>query len=176
MTLKEFQLHLKGLQKEFQDLYDKYAPYIAGQTAVRMFKENFQKEGFFGEGWQEVKRRQDSRNFRTIKRGKNKGEVRAKYTWVRHKILRGKTGDLGKSIHYKVLKNGTALIYTDPNAITSKKPYGRVHNEGLRAGRGSGFTMPKRQFMGDHPKLRTEIVKELERKLREKLQQKQQIT
>ena len=26
--------------------------------------------------------------------------------------------------------------------------YARVHNEGLQAGRGKGFTMPKRQFIG----------------------------
>ncbi len=26
--------------------------------------------------------------------------------------------------------------------------YARVHNEGLRAGRGAGFRMPKRQFIG----------------------------
>lgn len=28
-------------------------------------------------------------------------------------------------------------------------PYGKVHNEGLRAGRGAGFQMPKRQFIGN---------------------------
>lgn len=32
------------------------------------------------------------------------------------------------------------------NQVTSK--YARVHNEGLRAGRGKGFQMPKRQFVG----------------------------
>lgn len=33
-------------------------------------------------------------------------------------------------------------------------PYAAVHNEGLRAGRGAGFIMPKRQFMGDSQDLR----------------------
>lgn len=32
-------------------------------------------------------------------------------------------------------------------------PYAQVHNEGLRAGRGAGFQMPKRQFMGQTNKL-----------------------
>ena len=32
------------------------------------------------------------------------------------------------------------------NQATDK--YARVHNDGLRAGRGKGFMMPKRQFMG----------------------------
>lgn len=31
--------------------------------------------------------------------------------------------------------------------------YAQVHNEGLRAGRGAGFQMPKRQFMGQTNKL-----------------------
>ena len=31
--------------------------------------------------------------------------------------------------------------------------YAKVHNEGLRAGRGLGFQMPKRQFMGQTRKL-----------------------
>lgn len=33
-------------------------------------------------------------------------------------------------------------------------PYAKIHNEGLRAGRGAGFIMPKRQFMGDSKALR----------------------
>jgi phage gpG-like protein len=28
--------------------------------------------------------------------------------------------------------------------------YAEVHNAGLRAGRGKGFVMPKRRFIGDH--------------------------
>jgi phage gpG-like protein len=35
--------------------------------------------------------------------------------------------------------------------------YGKVHNEGLRAGRGKGFTMPKRQFIGDSAVLNERI-------------------
>ena len=169
MTPEEFQQRIKTIEKEFKELYNRYAPTIAGKAAVRLFKENFQKEGFFGEKWQEVKRRQSetSRNFKTVKRGAGKGEVRAKNAWARRKILTGETGDLGSSIKCKVLKNGTALVYTDQNAFDSKEPYGRVHNEGLHAGRGSGFTMPKRQFMGNHPTLRKAIVEEIERKLKE---------
>lgn len=167
MTPEEFQQRLKSLEKEFKNLYKTVAPRAAGKIAVELFKENFAKQGFFGEGWQEVKRRQNSRNFKTIFRGKNKGEVRATNAWGRRKILAGATGDLRRSIRSKVLKDGTALIFTDTKAFESKEPYGRVHNEGLRSGRGSGFTMPKRQFMGDHPTLRQAIADEIERKLRE---------
>lgn len=35
--------------------------------------------------------------------------------------------------------------------------YGKVHNEGLRSGRGSGFTMPRRQFAGRNQRLEARI-------------------
>lgn len=45
------------------------------------------------------------------------------------------------------------------NQATDK--YARVHNDGLRAGRGKGFMMPKRQFMGNSAvmsrKIRTKL-------------------
>ena len=62
-------------------------------------------------------------------------------------------------------KNGSVTIWTNPSVFGSKEPYGRVHNEGLRAGRGAGFTMPRRQFMGEHPELNDLIIKKLEEKL-----------
>jgi phage gpG-like protein len=167
MTPEEFQQRLKTLSTDFKDLFSRYGPTIAGKTAVRLFKENFQHEGFFGERWKEVNRRQDSRNFRTIKRGARKGEAVAVNAWGRRKILTGETGDLGRSIQYKLNGDGSIIIFTNATAFKSKEPYGRVHNEGLRAGRGSGFTMPKRQFIGDHPTLRRAIVEEIERKLTE---------
>jgi phage gpG-like protein len=86
---------------------------------------------------------------------------------TRRKILTGQTGDLGRSIEWKITGKGVVTILTDPGAFGSREPYGRVHNEGLRAGRGTGFQMPKRQFIGDHPELRKAIVSALERKLAE---------
>ena len=87
------------------------------------------------------------------------------------KILTGDTGDLGRSIEIREAANGTVTIWTNPSTFGSKEPYGRVHNEGLRAGRGSGFTMPRRQFMGEHPELNELIVKKLEEKLKQIAQQ-----
>ena len=40
-------------------------------------------------------------------------------------------------------------------------PYGKVHNEGLRAGRGAGFQMPKRQFIGDSQVLNERIERKI---------------
>jgi phage gpG-like protein len=37
--------------------------------------------------------------------------------------------------------------------------YERVHNEGLRAGRGKGFQMPQRQFVGESAVLKERILR-----------------
>lgn len=42
-------------------------------------------------------------------------------------------------------------------------PYAEVHNEGGKAGRGSGFQMPQRQMIGDSPHLDSMIEKKITR-------------
>lgn len=46
-------------------------------------------------------------------------------------------------------------------SFTIGVPYGKVHNEGLRAGRGAGFQMPKRQFIGDSQVLNERIERKI---------------
>lgn len=106
-------------------------PDVIGKEAVDHYKQSFVDEGFSNRGkkdmpWKEVKRRQNPRK---------KGRAAAT-----RKILTGETGELADSIDYRRQGNDVA--------ITSDKVYAAVHNEGLRAGRGSGFNMPKRQFIG----------------------------
>lgn len=50
------------------------------------------------------------------------------------------TGTLRRSISAKV--EGMRVVFL------SSVGYASVHNEGLKAGRGAGFDMPKRQFIG----------------------------
>lgn len=54
-----------------------------------------------------------------------------------------KKGALRRSIASHI--QGDSIIFT------SSKPYAAVHNEGGKAGRGKGFAMPKRQFIGEYP-------------------------
>lgn len=99
-----------------------------GEMAVRHFKKSFDIESFndeSGSKWKELKRKRP-------------------VPYTNNKILT-RTGALKKSLRYKSyvgkrvwwVKIGSPLIYAD------------VHNEGLRSGRGNGFKMPKRQFMGE---------------------------
>lgn len=152
MSPDQFKQEIDRLQDEFKALFAKYAPTIAGKTAVSYFKKNFQNEAWGRVRWQEVKRRMDPR----VKGAK-----------ASRKILTGDTGDLARSIEVKAVSKGQVVIWTAPSAFGSKEPYGRVHNEGLRAGRGKGFIMPKRQFMGESEELNALIISELERKLKQ---------
>lgn len=160
MTPEQFKKELNRLQSEFKDLFDKYGPTIAGKTAVSYFKKNFQNEAWGRVRWQEVKRR-------TPGTAAYKSASRHHPARTTREILTGDTGDLARSIEIKTVSNGQVVIWTAPSAFGSKEPYGRVHNEGLRAGRGKGFIMPKRQFMGESEELNALIISELERKLKQ---------
>lgn len=51
-------------------------------------------------------------------------------------------------------------------SIISDVPYSGVHNEGLRAGRGSGFKMPKRQFVGNSTVMSNKIKQKINMRIR----------
>jgi len=163
MTPVEFEQHLKNLSTQYGQFYELYAPVIAAKIAVDFFKECFQTESWERVPWQNVQRRMGSwdRGGKTVK-------SYAKGAALTRKILTGETGDLGRSIEIKQSEtgNGRATVWTSPSAFAkSDKIYASVHNEGLKAGRGAAFTMPKRQFMGDSPTLNKLIIEGLESKL-----------
>ena len=152
MKQDKFLLEIQRLQKEYKVLIDTYAPSIVGNEAVSFYKKSFQKEAWGRVKWKEVSRRE-----RDNVKGADKTSA----------ILTGKTGDLGRSIEIKEKNIGRVVIWTNPDSFSSKVPYGRVHNEGLRAGRGKGFIMPKRQFMGYSEELNQLIIDKLESKLKQ---------
>lgn len=139
------------------------APRVAGKEAVKLFKQNFQDEGFFGKRWKEVQRRRVVEVSYRTKKGKRRSKYRTKAKGAdgKRRILTGRTGGMGRSFVAEV-RDGKAWII-------NTTPYSAVHNEGLRAGRGGGFIMPRRQFMGDHRRLREALSKEVESEIIRKL-------
>jgi phage gpG-like protein len=122
-----------------------------GNTAKNFFVENFRKQGFDDKTVQRWKPRK-----RTTYKTKS-GKVVDDTT----RAILVKTGDLRRSIIR--VPNRSALNVK----IQTDLPYAKVHNEGLRAGRGKGFKMPKRQFIGDsynlNEKVKAVIVKRLDK-------------
>lgn len=160
MTPDQFEVRLMQLSEEFGQFFDRYAPDLAGNVAVSYYKQNFQNEAWGKEPWKEVQRIIGG----TVA---NRAALSKHPARASRKILTGDTGDLGRSIAVKEAGAGKVELWTDPESFSSKEPYGRVHNEGLKAGRGAGFTMPKRQFMGMNEELAQLIINKLQSKLRE---------
>ncbi len=131
---------LKKLQREFARFIGRVAPNQLGKVMVQHTKKAFETESYEGKPWKARKK----------KNRKGKRDT---------KILVD-TGRLKKSIDYDVSPDGELItLYTDEDTGV----YGQVHNEGW-AGRGAGFTMPKRQFM---PIQGEGVNKALETKMKE---------
>jgi len=131
---------VRKLQKDAVDLkqaLERTIPIKIGATAVEHFKENFQQEGFVNNG---LKKWQKRKHEKTTDR----------------EVLTV-SSDLGSSIDYRT-ENGKVIVESD-------LPYAEVHNEGLRSGRGKGFTMPKRQFIGESKELTEKIENVIKQEL-----------
>ena len=143
MTFGEFSIRIKNMQQDVERFINDDAPDYAGNIAVEKFKENFDKEGFFGTGWTEVQRR-------TPGTKTNKAVANRHPADTQRKILTGRTGNLRNSINYRT-EPGVAIVYSDT-------PYGAYHNEGMGK-------LPKRKFMGESPELNKAVMEKLESEL-----------
>lgn len=146
MDIKDFDKYFARLSREVQRQISTDLPRKIGNLGVRMFKRNFRDQGFFGQRWQDVKRRTNP--------GKGKKSLAA----ARHPILTGSSGNLGRSIHF-TCQPGKVIVQSD-------LPYSSAHNYGTNnAGRSHNVHIPQRQFIGEHPQLESEIEKLIEKEL-----------
>lgn len=123
---------LAELQIDMQDVAS-----IAGMSGVSYFKGSFRKKSFDGKKWQEAKVDKDKKR---------------------------KRGSL--MVDSSALMNSVRIAQATPESVVwaagnDKIAYAEVHNEGGRAGRGAGFDMPQRQFMGEAEELETIITKRI---------------
>lgn len=91
-----------------------------------------------------------------------------KKPWAQAKIdLAGKRRRGSLMVDSAALMNSIRTAETSPQRVVwsagnGKVPYAKVHNEGGRAGRGAGFDMPQRQFMGQSKELEEQIDKRIQ--------------
>lgn len=117
-------------------------PVLVANEAKNFFQDSFRNQGFTDSGLKKWKKRKGN-------------------TDPGRGVLIGKgTGTLRNSIRVKTATMKKILI-------TSDLKYSAVHNYGLKTGRGKGFTMTKRQFMGKSKKLDGIIVKLIKKKVNE---------
>ena len=143
MNLDDLSDLFAKLEIKIQQQLSRDLPKKVGNLAVRLFKQNFQRESFFGKAWQEVKRRLNP---------KTKGAA------SRRRILTGPTGNLGRSIQFTP-RDGSVLVFSD-------LPYSSAHNEGTNnAGRSHSTRIPQRQFMGDDQELEQQVRQLIEKEI-----------
>lgn len=131
-------------QKKFK-LETKKILVVASNEAVNFFQDNFRRGGFLD---------------RSVKRWKpRKGNVDPG-----RGVLIGKGGGakLWKSISRTSISSKKARIGIKGDA----NKYASVHNFGLRSGRGKGFIMPKRKFMGESRVLNKKIIRLIEKRIK----------
>jgi len=166
MNASEFQSYLKRVAVMVSNL-----PKDVAVLAADEFDTNFERQGFFGDGWAESKRVERYRI----------GERKQGSTLLQ-------TGNLRRSIRYSV-QGGTIRFSSDV-------PYASIHNEGgeinhpggtafvkkngkaiwvsNRTAAGKNYhrtrphkiVMPRRQFVGNHPDLEKAIAAHIEYELK----------
>ena len=123
------ELFFRQLRRSIPQLEAEVTNKVIAVEAAKFHNENFRKSSWQGRGTTKWKDR------------KNKKEPGRALLVKSGRLRRAAT--TGRSSRNKV-------AFTLPI-------YGKVHNEGLRAGRGSGFTMTQRQFLGESPILKKTI-------------------
>ena len=133
MKIDDLPGHFRHISAEIERAIRDDIPRIVANRAVMMYKQNFQQQGFFGQRWQDVKRRTHPTKSQMGKASTTRP------------ILTG-TGNLGRSIQADV-QPGKVIIHSD-------LPYASAHNEGTNnAGRSHNVHIPQRQFIGPHPQI-----------------------
>lgn len=129
MTLRE------SINRKIRNLKDakRNIPFLVSNNSKNFFLQSFRNQGFTDNSLEKWQKR-DNRSRR------NSGRA-----------ILVDTGALRRSI--KVSQSSFNKI-----VITSNLPYASVHNYGLKAGRGRGFKMPKRKFMGNSKKLNQQNI------------------
>lgn len=115
-----------------------------GKMAVEHFTASFDREGFNNVPfmhWKHLKRPRP-----------------APYT---HNKILTRTGRLRRSLRYRTRVTKDSIT----TSVFTTVPYAAVHNEGLRSGRGRGFKMPRRQFLGYSKLLENKYTTRLKWKL-----------
>lgn len=129
---------------------------VALTVANNHFTQSFRDQGFTDAGFTPWKQRKDKSD--KYKRGRQRDASGGTVSLNLGRAILVKSGALRRSLRKKRL---TAFSGT----ISSPLVYAKVHNEGLRAGRGSGFKMPKRQFVGNSAKMVRKIENALAQKI-----------
>lgn len=155
---------LLKLASEMKKKLTEIIPKVIAVEGQIHFEQSFDKQGFTDRGTRKWKRRR----FGGQKTKKDGTSTKAYREFLRkdkgRAILVSHQGDK-KGAHLKdsIRSSATAKQIV----FSTNKEYAQVHNEGGHAGRGAGFEMPQRQFMGPSEKLNERIDEKIKEEMDE---------
>lgn len=134
---------LKQMQQVKNDL-----PILLANQAENYFSSSFKKQGFDGQQWEEVKRREEGTDEWKYPGGYGLSR-RTNPILIGGGRIKGTAGGtlrraVGNSIRSATFENITLIVDLS---------YAEIHNKGGMAGRGGSAAIPKRQFMGQTAEL-----------------------
>tara|TARA_R110000796_G_scaffold73842_1_gene165854 strand:- start:1032 stop:1481 length:450 start_codon:yes stop_codon:yes gene_type:complete len=135
---------LRNDQKAFKKEIKKILV-IASNEAVNFFQDNFRRQGFLNRSLKPWKKRKHN-------------------TDPGRGVLIGKGG--GEKLFDSISRTGLKAKSVTIGIKGNPQKYASVHNFGLRSGRGKGFIMPKRQFMGESVVLNKKISRLIQRRIK----------
>lgn len=118
------QFNFSGIKSKFEQL-KKDLPKVIANDTKNYFVESFNAEKWDGKAWEPRKNAKDQGRHLLVKSAR-----------LRNDLINSNKSATWQSIRF-----------------TIDNPYAQVHNDGLKAGRGAGFTMPKRRFVGQTKEL-----------------------
>ena len=140
--MTDFQQKIAQVTRELPEVVKKL-PAIGKVEGLQFIGDNFEKQGF------ETKKGTYKDWYKNPKSKKTK-------PWL---IGEKRGGGLRRSWDSDTKTTATSIEFT------SNLPYAGVHNEGLKAGRPPGFTMPERRMIGDSDALNDRIVDKVTREV-----------
>lgn len=161
--IKELPIDLAELNRKLLTKISEILPEVVAVEARNHFEASWDNQGFTNK----VLKKWQKRQFNGKSKLKGGTGVTSAYKKFCAKdkgraILVGHASDT-KGAHLKdsiqVEKKPTQVIFS------TDKVYAQVHNEGGRAGRGKGFIMPQRQFLGESEVLNAEIEKKMTKEI-----------
>lgn len=170
-NLNDFSNRLKGNLNAVKKLLNGDLQRIVKREGLNHFEESFTNQGFTDSSLKKWEPRNPPKSpfKKSTKAGakstrliKTKGYAKWQSKNKGRAILVGHRSDT-KGGHLK--DSLTARIEGNRIIFSSDKDYAQVHNEGGKAGRGSGFTMKKRQFLGNSKKLNDNIIDKITREM-----------
>lgn len=134
---------LRQMQQVKKDL-----PILLAAQAQNYFSSSFKKQGFDGQPWQEVKRREEGTDEWKYPGGYGLSR-RTNPILVGGGRIKGTAGGtlrraVGNSIRSATFENITLIV---------DLPYAEIQNKGGTAGHGGSAVIPKRQYMGQTQEL-----------------------